>query len=388
MYMHLTVNPRYNINTLLALAHSLLVLILAPSTCTTMALSLASSFSHKLYDMPVSNNGARCRLIIYKKDLPVEIAPPSELGGLKSEEYMKIHPAGKMPALVGPDDLRLAESDTIARYLLSAFPDSKGPSFLPDHPLSNMLARIHDVYMAPIQACMYRPPPFGQFYTRSDALDEYVKQCQVIESLMAPDDSLYLCGKEVSLADATIFPSCVFANHMLPKFDRQLPKKLQLWYETIQQKDEVFAKIAKEINDALQTWENNDRWGPLLGAGWRDTEPSTIFDKIIKGDIPAAIVKEDDKIFAFKDINPAGPAHVLIIPKDRAGLTRLSKATAEHTEILGRLLVAASEIVKDKELGFGEGARIVINDGPDGGQEVMHLHVHVIGGRKMTWPPG
>jgi histidine triad (HIT) family protein len=69
-------------------------------------------------------------------------------------------------------------------------------------------------------------------------------------------------------------------------------------------------------------------------------------------------------------------------------LTRLSKATAEHTEILGRLLVAASEIVKDKELGFGEGARIVINDGPDGGQEVMHLHVHVIGGRKMTWPPG
>ncbi|GAX21132.1 hypothetical protein FisN_1Lh192 [Fistulifera solaris] len=126
----------------------------------------------------------------------------------------------------------------------------------------------------------------------------------------------------------------------------------------------------------------------MLGAGVRDTDPPTLFDKIISGEIPAAIVKQDDKMMAFKDINPAGPAHVLIIPKDRNGLTRLGKASVEHKEILGHLMVTAAEISNDKSLGFGDGARIVVNDGPDGGQEVMHLHVHVIGGRAMQWPPG
>jgi diadenosine tetraphosphate (Ap4A) HIT family hydrolase len=123
-------------------------------------------------------------------------------------------------------------------------------------------------------------------------------------------------------------------------------------------------------------------------AGVRDEAPATLFDKIIAGEIPAAIVKEDDKIMAFKDINPAAPAHVLIIPKDRMGLTNIRKATPEHIEILGRLMVAAGEIANDAELGFGDGARVVVNDGPDGGQEVMHLHLHVLGGRALSWPPG
>lgn len=80
---------------------------------------------------------------------------------------------------------------------------------------------------------------------------------------------------------------------------------------------------------------------------------------------------------------------MLVIPKDRMGLTNIRKATPEHIEILGRLMVAAGEIANDKDLGFGDGgARIVVNDGPDGGQEVMHLHVHVLGGRAMSWPPG
>jgi histidine triad (HIT) family protein len=123
-------------------------------------------------------------------------------------------------------------------------------------------------------------------------------------------------------------------------------------------------------------------------AGILDDAPATIFDKIISGDIKATIVKEDDKILAFKDINPASPAHVLVIPKDRQGLTNLRRATPEHLEILGRLMLAAGEIANDASLGFKDGARIVINDGPDGGQEIMHLHVHVLGGRAMTWPPG
>lgn len=138
----------------------------------------------------------------------------------------------------------------------------------------------------------------------------------------------------------------------------------------------------------LAKWEANGRWNSIHLAGIRDTEPASLFDKILAGEIPATIVKEDDKILAFKDINPAAPAHVLVIPKDRDGLTQLRKATPEHGEILGRLLVAASEIVKDESLGFGEGARIVINDGQRAGQEVFHLHVHVLGGRDFTWPPG
>ncbi len=139
---------------------------------------------------------------------------------------------------------------------------------------------------------------------------------------------------------------------------------------------------------SLRKWDANGRWDQIWLAGLRDTEPATIFDKIIAGEIPATIVKEDDKILAFKDINPAAPAHVLVIPKDRQGLTRLSKASSEHYEILGRLMVAAGEIAKDESLGFGTGTRIVVNDGKETGQEVFHLHIHVLGGRSFSWPPG
>jgi diadenosine tetraphosphate (Ap4A) HIT family hydrolase len=96
-----------------------------------------------------------------------------------------------------------------------------------------------------------------------------------------------------------------------------------------------------------------------------------------------------DDVLAFKDINPIAPAHILVIPKNRNGLSRLQRATMEHSEILGKLMVVAGEISRDESLGFGpEGARIVVNDGPAAGQEVPHLHIHVIGGRTMTWPPG
>jgi len=123
-------------------------------------------------------------------------------------------------------------------------------------------------------------------------------------------------------------------------------------------------------------------------AGVKDTDPSTIFDKIITKEIPASIVYDDDKVLAFKDINPAAPAHLLVIPKDRMNLSKLRKSSPEHIEILGRLLVTAGKLANSKEHGFIDGGRLVINDGPDGGQEVPHLHVHVLGGRKFTWPPG
>jgi histidine triad (HIT) family protein len=147
----------------------------------------------------------------------------------------------------------------------------------------------------------------------------------------------------------------------------------------------VFSRVYREIMNTLVTsWEEtNRRWDGIWLAGLRDDAPPTIFDKIISGEIPADIVRRDEHVLAFRDINPMAPAHVLVIPRDRNGLTSLRRATAEHTDILGRLLVAAGEIASDGTLGFGDGARIVINDGPDGGQEVNHLHVHVLGGRKM-----
>lgn len=365
--------------------------------------SLADAADHVLYDMPVSNNGARCRIILYKKgvsDDQVAVVSPMTLGGLKSEEYLKKSPQGLMPCLSiqkkdSPYGISsLAESDTIARYLLSEY-SGLGPSFLPDHPRSNQICRWHDVYLTSIQGCLYKAAsrlPLGDYADRKSAIAAYRRNLNVIEGFLGDDESTYLCGEEVSLADATLFPSAVFAAYMLPKFDEDsgspatpLPPKLTRWFNNLRANDEVFSKVHGEIMDPLvNSWEGkNHRWDSIWLAGLRDTAPGTIFDKIVAGEIPATIVKEDDSILAFKDINPLAPAHILVIPKDRNGLTNLRRATAEHTDILGRLLVAAGEIAKDESLGFGDGARIVINDGNDGGQEVYHLHVHVLGGRKM-----
>jgi len=117
-----------------------------------------------------------------------------------------------------------------------------------------------------------------------------------------------------------------------------------------------------------------------------DSDGPTIFDKIISKEIPADVIYEDDKCLAFRDIAPQAPTHFLVIPKDRAGLTRLSKAHEGHKEILGHLLYTAQKVAKDE--GLGEGFRVAINDGPGGCQSVYHLHLHVIGGRQLTWPPG
>jgi diadenosine tetraphosphate (Ap4A) HIT family hydrolase/glutathione S-transferase len=360
-----------------------------------------------LYDVPVSNNGARCRLILYKKGITsddVLIQPPSVIGGLQSDLYRTLNPLCKMPLFVctnhndNDDDedndrlLNIAESDTIARYLLHEY-DHVGPSFQPNNVRSNLIVRIHDMYITTIQGCLYKAkPPFGIYYTRKDAIQEFVKQLYNIEKLIVPSNGVYLCGNEVSLADATVYPTMVFASYMLPKFDilPVLPPKLQQWYEQITTCDADFAKIQNEILGALHIWDNNHRWDTILGAGWRDLMPSTIFDQIVAGTIPARIVEQsDDQILAFHDVNPIAPAHVLLIPKERYSLTRLSDATSEHIEILGRLLVTAASIAQNETLGFGpNGYRIVINDGMYGGQEVMHLHVHLIGGRQMSWPPG
>ena len=110
----------------------------------------------------------------------------------------------------------------------------------------------------------------------------------------------------------------------------------------------------------------------------------TIFGKIIRKEIPADIVYEDDICLAFNDINPQAPTHILIIPKK--AIPRISLANNDDKEILGHLMLCANKIAKD--INLDDGYRLVINDGKNGGQTVYHLHVHLIGGRQLTWPPG
>jgi histidine triad (HIT) family protein len=110
----------------------------------------------------------------------------------------------------------------------------------------------------------------------------------------------------------------------------------------------------------------------------------TLFEKIIAREIPAAIVYEDDSVLAFRDIHPQAPVHVLIVPKKL--IPRIAEAEADDQQLLGHLLLKAAEVAK--KLDLKSGYRLVINNGADGGETVPHLHVHILGGRHMAWPPG
>jgi glutathione S-transferase len=143
---------------------SIVVKLLKGLLCLFTSLAVSEAFSgikmsaappyvvtkHKLYDMPVSNNGARCRIIVYKKNLPeseVAIRSPMDLGGLRSDEYLALNPQGKMPLMTVEEiGMSLPESDTICRYLMSTYSD-RGPSFQPNNPKSNLIARLHDMYL-------------------------------------------------------------------------------------------------------------------------------------------------------------------------------------------------------------------------------------------------
>lgn len=111
----------------------------------------------------------------------------------------------------------------------------------------------------------------------------------------------------------------------------------------------------------------------------------TIFEKIVAREIPARIVFEDDDVLAFHDVNPQAPLHVLIVPK--RVIPRLDKVRASDQPLLGKLILTATQIAR--ELGVStSGYRVVINSGPDAGESVPHLHVHLLGKRLLGWPPG
>ena len=113
-------------------------------------------------------------------------------------------------------------------------------------------------------------------------------------------------------------------------------------------------------------------------------DSDTIFSKIIRREIPADIVYEDDLCLAFRDVNPQAPVHVLLIPKQP--IPQLDAATDTDQALLGHLLLKAKAVAE--HLGLTQGYRLVINNGPDAGQTVYHLHCHILGNRPLAWPPG
>ncbi len=110
----------------------------------------------------------------------------------------------------------------------------------------------------------------------------------------------------------------------------------------------------------------------------------TIFGKIIRREIPADIVYEDDLCLAFKDVSPQAPTHILVIPKKP--IPQIDGAENEDKALLGHLLLTVKKVASQANL--GNGYRVVINNGNDGGQTVDHLHLHILGDRQMKWPPG
>uniref|UniRef100_H2ZBD0 HIT domain-containing protein n=1 Tax=Ciona savignyi TaxID=51511 RepID=H2ZBD0_CIOSA len=131
----------------------------------------------------------------------------------------------------------------------------------------------------------------------------------------------------------------------------------------------VIIKMAGEVEKAQKAGE---------------TKEDTIFMKIVRKEIPADIFYEDEKCLAFNDISPQAPKHFLVIPK--VPISQLSKCGDSDAELLGHMMVAAKKCAEMQ--GLGNGYRLVINDGKDGAQSVYHLHMHVLGGRQMGWPPG
>lgn len=218
-----------------------------------------------LYDVPVSNNGARIRALLYRKQLEahVDIRSPAELGGLASESYLELNPLGKMPVLSIPElGIAFPESQVIESYILDKF-EGHGPSMVPGTPElrahAALVARIHDLYIAPIQGCMYKP--------MDSAEERFAELCQLTKMLDILENYCkgpFMCGPEMTYADTAIFPTLVFMNYILPKhFDWKsiftLRPGLEAWWGEMKSNSDV-ERVAKEVEGGLQKWDDGNRW--------------------------------------------------------------------------------------------------------------------------------
>lgn len=154
-------------------------------------------------------------------------------------------------------------------------------------------------------------------------------------------------------------------------------------------KNPVFRRLLENNTLVCRTrgprWYSGDNSEEIKAAraAAQSSGTPTVFDKIISKELSADIIHEDDKCLAFMDVSPQAPVHFLIIPKKR--LSTLGAAEGEDQALLGHLMLVAARLARERA---PQGYRLVINSGPDGAQSVYHLHLHVLAGRQMRWPPG
>lgn len=205
------------------------------------------------------------------------------LGGTKSPDFLKLNVHGKVPLLVAEDGLVIAESDTISRYVIERFADHS-PSFVPKSLalkyLSESIVRTHDLYISCIQGCMYkaRGTSFSIHGTnRKAALEELRKQFLGIEQTIQSFDERhpsarkgdFLCGGDISLADATLFPTMVFCDFMLPQFfnlphETYMGPILSRWWAFMNEDVDYAKEVRREITEPLTEWKAKGRFEPII----------------------------------------------------------------------------------------------------------------------------
>lgn len=220
-----------------------------------------------LYDVPVSNNGARVRLISRWKNIDIDIVNPNEAfeGGIKGAAYAEINPQMKMPTFVASDGLRLPESEVISQYLLDAFAES-APSLTPAsvnaRACASLAVRIHDVYIAPVQGAMYRGPMDRA--TRADWIKEIARQMDALEEVCARCEGPFVAGDSPSFADAAVFPTLIFMDFLLPKYFGwksafEGRPALEREYAAMM-KDTAGKATYDEVRGGLEAWEAAGRF--------------------------------------------------------------------------------------------------------------------------------
>jgi len=199
--------------------------------------------------------------------------------------------------------------------------------------------------------------------------------------------SAFLSGKSFgthNAATAFFIPSPTTAANTSSS-DTKKTSKLAYYSSTTAKPSLTASAVDNNMSEEVKKAKEAASTATATRSGVSDGQPSTIFDKIISGDIPATIIHDDEICLAFRDVTPQAPVHFLVIPKNRDGLTQLSKARDDQKELLGHLIFVAQQLGQKE---CPDGFRLVINDGKDGAQSVYHLHIHVMGGRQMQWPPG
>mmetsp|Transcript_16102 Transcript_16102/g.16233 ORF Transcript_16102/g.16233 Transcript_16102/m.16233 type:complete len:259 (+) Transcript_16102:133-909(+) len=240
-----------------------------------------------LYDIPMSNHSGRVKFIIKAKGLQDEfdIVSPSTIGGSRGPAYLRIHPQGKVPALVTSDGDIIPESDTVSKYLIEKYAD-RSPSLIPSNMsikyLGEGITRMHDLYISSIQATMYAPPgiPIGSVGTnRAAGFVELKRQFYIIENQLNYFEEIhpeyrdklqpFLCGEEISYADAVLYPTLVVALFLLPQVygytvTDYVGDRLLTWFEYMSNNVECAIQLKSEMDNALAAWKESGWFAPIL----------------------------------------------------------------------------------------------------------------------------